>query len=265
MFKKESHPSRSPLKRKPLRNPGESLQEEIHKILDEGVVGALLPVMALLLWTVQEWMHWLFNTPPSPFIATGMLVATSIYAFRNILKLNKQIRNLRLGLDGEKAVGQYLEKLRETLPHCRILHDVPGDEFNADHIVISEHGILIIETKTNSKPEKGKAIVQFDGQKILVNGFTPDRDPVVQAKALKSWLENLLQETTGKKFPIKCAVAFPGWFIETPVLSNRSDIWVVNPKALPAFIQNEPICLATEDIALISSRLTDHVHKRTAQ
>jgi hypothetical protein len=60
--------------------------------------------------------------------------------------LRKRIKELRLGRDGEKIVAEQLECLRES--GAQVFHDVPGDGFNLDHVVISNHGIYAIETKT---------------------------------------------------------------------------------------------------------------------
>jgi hypothetical protein len=64
-----------------------------------------------------------------------------------------------------------------------------------DHILIGEGGIFTLETKTRSKPAQGKPEIHYDGEKISVNGFTPDRDRVVQAKAQAQWLKGFSQRT----------------------------------------------------------------------
>jgi hypothetical protein len=44
------------------------------------------------------------------------------------------LRSLRLAAEDEKAVGQFLEGLRER--GYRVFHDVVGDGFNVDHVRI---------------------------------------------------------------------------------------------------------------------------------
>lgn len=39
------------------------------------------------------------------------------------------------GPNGERAVGQYLELLREQ--GVKVFHDIPSDNFNLDHVLVS--------------------------------------------------------------------------------------------------------------------------------
>lgn len=96
--------------------------------------------------------------------------------------------------DCERAVGQFLEGLREG--GARIFHDVPAEGFNLDHVVISKHGIYVVETKTISKPSADDRVI-YDGEQVTVAGFKPDRDPVMQAAAEATWLRRLPQQSTG--------------------------------------------------------------------
>ena len=79
-----------------------------------------------------------------------------------------------------------------------MLHDIVGDGFNIDHVLIGPTGVYTIETKTISKPAKGACEISYDGETICVNGLIPDRDPIVQAKAQANWLQNFLKDSTGK-------------------------------------------------------------------
>ena len=155
--------------------------------------------------------------------------------------------------DGEKAVGQFLECLRES--GYRVFHDVVGGSFNVDHMLIGPAGIFTIETKTHSKPIRGKATVIFDGDKISVNGSAPDRDPVTQAKAQASWLRQLLIESTGRKFHVTAVISYPGWFVENKT-SREAEVWVIEPKMLPGFLDHEPARLSTDNVNLASFHLS---------
>jgi hypothetical protein len=42
-------------------------------------------------------------------------------------------------------------------------------------------------------------------------------------------------------------------------LKSKSDVWALNPKSLPAFIENEANVLRSEDVALISSRIINYM------
>jgi hypothetical protein len=141
------------------------------------------------------------------------------------------VRALKLGRDGERCVGQFLERLREG--GAQVFHDVPGDRFNLDHVIISPHGIYAVETKTLSKPWP-KAKILVDGDAIQVAGKKPDRDPVVQVTAAARWLEVMLAESTGKRFAVRGVVVYPGWFVEQR--SDFGSVWVMEPKMLPGLL-----------------------------
>lgn len=50
-------------------------------------------------------------------------------------------------------------------------------------------------------------------------------------------------------------IAFPGWFVEQPA-QRLTDIWVLEPKALPAFLEQEPLRLAPPDVKLAGFHLS---------
>jgi hypothetical protein len=206
---------RSPLKRKPLRNPGDSVQEE----LDDLLVGDFLAVVFAALFAVilagWEWWRFYTSTPPQPVPLTFVAVATVAFAGYRFAHLRKRTASLKLGRDGEKAVAQYLEAHRG--PDWRLFNDIPADHFNIDHVVIAPQGIFVLETKTFSKPmkESGQdAKVVYDGAKIRVDGHSPDRDPVAQARAVRDWIRDVLAETTGRHVTPRGVVVMPGWWID---------------------------------------------------
>ena len=150
-----------------------------------------------------------------------------------------------VGLDGEKPVGQFLGANRKE--GWYVLHDIPAVGFNVDLVLIAPQGVFVIETKTYSKPLRGEATAQFDGKRLLVNGFEPERNPITQAREIRDWVDNLLQETTAKRYPVKGVVVLPGWYVSGH--QDRSDIWVLNNKALLQFIERGRCVVKDEDVA----------------
>jgi hypothetical protein len=47
-----------------------------------------------------------------------------------------------------------------------------------------------------------------------VKGKLMEHDAVEQAKSQAYWIREVLQESTGKSFPVKPVVVFPGWYVE---------------------------------------------------
>lgn len=179
-----------------------------------------------------------------------------LYAAFRVYRAVPRLRALKLGRDGEKVVGQFLDSLRER--GYRVFHDIIGERFNIDHVLIGPAGVFTIETKTYSKPASRDATIVFDGEAISVDSYTPERDAIIQAKAQASGLREVLAESTGRKFEVRPVIVYPGWFIKgSGPKTNR--IWVLEPKGLPTFLEYEPVQLQPEDIQLASFHLSRFV------
>lgn len=248
--------TRSPIKDKPLRLPGQSLEEELDKLFEDKIEMPALFAAMLLVLTLMEWWRYYTEAKPNPILFSVICAAFLSFVAWRIWRVRPKLRALRQGADGEKAVGQYLERLREK--GYSVFHDVVGQGFNVDHVLVGPAGVFSIETKTWSKPKRGDARVVVDGDHLLINGKEPDRDPVAQAQAQSRWLRGLLTDSTGKTFEVTPVVLFPGWFVEQVGTGPRRT-WVLEPKALPAFLQREADRLAPEDVKLASFHLSRYI------
>jgi hypothetical protein len=256
MDTKQTTAKRSPLESKPLHNPGQSLDREIHRLVDEKVVPYLaVGVMACFL-AMNEWWRAYVGSPPQPIAMTIVASVFAGYGAYIFIRHRRSIRSLRLGLEGEKFVGQRLEDLRRQ--GCQVFHDLVADGFNIDHVVVAPQGVFVIETKTRNKPAHGPVVIDFNGDRVRVNGLKPDRDPVAQVRASARWLSDHLFESTTRRFPVKGVIVFPGWFIKARV-RKKSDVWVLNEKSIRGFLRREPIRLQPEDVALVSARIVVHM------
>ncbi len=252
------HPNdkRSPLKDKPLRLPGQGLDEERQALLDDRLFAPIMFAMMAIAFAVYEWWRAWAEVPPKPVPFTiAALIATAWAAWR-VTTTMPRLKALKLGMAGERAVGQYLEGLRSE--GYRVLHDVQGDGFNVDHVCIGPGGVLTIETKTWSKPARGDARIRYDGEHLVVGGREPERDVLRQAKGQAAWLARLLLESTGRPVKVQAVVVFPGWFVEAAMGAQR-EVWVMEPKGLPAFLANEPVRLNPEDVKLLAFHLSRYV------
>jgi hypothetical protein len=249
---KEKRQNRSSLKEKILRRPGQSMQREMDRIVEDKVLPLISFTTAIGVVACYEWLRWFLNLPPHPYFYTALALPLMGYCVYVYFSQRKRLERLRLGRDGERIVGQSLEHLRST--GCLVYHDIVGDGFNIDHVVVSPHGLFVIETKTYSKPAHGTPEATFDGDRLVVNGREHDRSGVQQVRALGRWLRDQLLETTGKRFPVRGVVLLPEWFVKWTT-KERPEVWALNPKQLAGFIAHEPVCLSPEDVALVSSRI----------
>jgi hypothetical protein len=191
---------RSPLKDKPLRYAGQSLDDQILDRRDD-YLQRLMMIFGFFVATVIAWYDYLNPTKLSlliiAIVGSAYLGVYGLLSAFSITKIFKEINKLRMARDGEQLVAEGLQELlREG---AAVLNDIQGDKFNIDHVVISPHGIYLIETKTYSKPAKKESAISFDRKDVFVDRRVVDRQPIRQAKALSKWLQELLQKSTPEK------------------------------------------------------------------
>jgi len=249
---------RSPLKDKPLRYAGQSLDEQIEDKVFDLVYWVLMPAVAIIL-AIGDWFRFFNPQPAQPLAITIATIILTAVGINKIYKGKKEVDRLKMARDGEKLVAEGLQEMIKQ--GATVLNDIQGDKFNIDHVVVSKNGIYLIETKTFSKPVKKEAKISFDNEKVFADGFLIDRNPIQQAKALAKWLQELLMQSTGVKFSVRPVVLFPGWFIEP--MKRGQEVWILNPKALPTFISNEPVVLKDTDVHLAAYHLSRHIRTFT--
>ena len=237
-FAKKNHRRgrRNPLTSDLLRNPGESLRNQVDEAsIDlEGNALALVIVPSVLYTQLITQNYFQQKDITSSSIFSTLLigfVGIAFISYRIVSSMRKR-QSLRLGLECEMAVGQELNQL--MLLGCRVYHDFPAQDFNIDHIVIGPAGVYAVETKGRAKPDKGRgtedAKVVYDGKALRFPGWT-ETEPIAQAKRQAQWLANWLQSAVGQSISVKPALALPGWFIDR----QGRDMVVFNSKN-PGFL-----------------------------
>lgn len=242
----------SPLRAKPLRQAGQSVQEELDRIVSDGFMDYALVPLLLVILALYDWMRWWQEAPPQPVLTTIVALLAIAYCVPRMFQLRKRVRLLRQGRDGERAVGEYLERLREQ--GCVVFHDIIAEKFNIDHVVLSEKGAFVIETKTFSRIRGAR--VHCDGTKLVVDGLGDQSAIIDQALGNSRWLREMFQESTGRTFPVKPVIVFPGWYVEGGLYK---DYWVVNPKALPKLMGGEDAKISHDDLKLAAFHLSRYI------
>jgi len=249
---------RSPLKDKPLRYAGQSVDEQIEDKVLNLLQWYLISGFAIFI-AISEWVRFFHPSAPHPISDTVIAAVLTGFSAYKIFMGMKEISRLKMARDGEKLVAEGLQEMIKQ--GATVLNDIQADKFNIDHVIVSKNGIYLIETKTFSKPAKKDAKISFDNEHVFADGFLIDRNPIQQAKALTKWLQELLMQSTGIKFAIRPVVLFPGWFIEP--MKRGQEVWILNPKALPTFISNESITLKDTDVHLVAFHLSRYVRTFT--
>ena len=248
---------KSPLKDPPLRIPGQSLGEGIQRVFDDEWMPIFLATLLFCVFAALEWVRYYRPYPPIPLPVTAIAVFLFGYTAIRTTRIRPKIRGLRQGVEGEKVVGQSLEELRAS--GATVFHDICAKNFIVDHVVVSPKGIFVIETKTRSKSKGTGATVRYDGKVLFVDGNPPSRDPILQAQAISACVQKLVKRSTGKSFPVRPVVLFPGGHVETENAHAHEKVWVLNPDCLHSFIQNEKVYLPPEDVNSIAFHLSRYI------
>jgi len=249
--------SKSPIKVKPHRYAGQSIDEYIRKLIDNEVYPYLIFIAYLCGLTVYEWVRYFAALPPSPFIMSAVTAFFLIYGTYKFIKVRAKIKKLRQARDGELAVGQYLEGFRSS--GGKVFHDVQGESFNIDHVLVSNKGVFALETKTFSKPVRGEAKITLEDSVFSINGKAKNDKIIIQALAQKKWLSQLLTKLVGVEVVARSVILFPGWFVSGKY--KDESIWALNPKALATYVANLDDVLSDQEVKQISNRFSMYLRE----
>lgn len=115
---------------------------------------------------------------------------------------------------------------------CTVLHDLPAEHFNIDHVVIGPRAVYAVETKSVRKPpandKKDHFKVAYDGKTLRFPDFS-DSKRLQQTKRQADWLKVYLKQATGLAVPVVPALALPGWWIDPIGQAAGSEVSVFNP------------------------------------
>jgi Nuclease-related domain len=140
-----TEPTRSPIKDKPLRLPNQSLMEERDALWDDKLEPWALLAVFFLVLAGREWFRYFRPMQPHPILVSAVALAALGLAVWRLHGLRPPMRALRQGIEGEKAVGQFLERLREQ--GSQDFHDLIGEGFNIDHVLIGPAGVFTVESR----------------------------------------------------------------------------------------------------------------------
>ena len=223
---------RSPFTGDFLRNPGHTLLRQWDDARGEVMVYMSASMsMPLLLFSVTVTQAW-WSERPIPtcvWVFHGVLaLGLSIFLGSKLVQAMRRVQQLRLGYEGELAVGQELNQLMSV--GYRVYHDFPAEGFNVDHVVIGPTGVFAVETKARRKlvTEDGRADaqVEYTGHVLRFPSWS-DSKTLYQAQRQAQWLSRWLSSAVGESVPVRAAVTLPGWYVTQ---TGRGEVLVFNGK-----------------------------------
>ena len=221
----------------PLREPGQALRHRLDQAFSSlflnGTLGPLVTLAPLvygmgrmLFVDKQDWVEWALYG----LLSTILVLAFSLLLIRDY----QRIRRLKLGLACELAVGQELERLVRPEAHpYYVFHDVPTDSFTIDHVVVTPHGVFVVETRARTLAigTDGKELncVAVERERLRFPHWQ-ERRPLHKTRQGVNWLSQWLERRCGAPVPVKGVLVLPGWKIDTSEASP--DILVVSGEQL---------------------------------
>ena len=224
---------RSPIENRPIYGAGEQLRKRVEAHTDEMMGGLVMLFFLgpyfLAFWALQRVDWALVSLGFGDWLLIAAFLLSTSYAILRTFRNGKQRRMAIAGLRAELYTAQELNRLMAL--GCTVLHDIPGDKFNIDHVVIGPRAVYAVETKSVRKPRATDANdhfkVVYDGHSLRFPDFTNIKK-LHQTKRQAEWLSAYLRQAIGRSVPVIPALALPGWWIESgqaPV----ADVRVFNP------------------------------------
>lgn len=218
---------RSPLKGRLLHAPGQQLEARVQTHTD-GMMEAWMLItlsgpICLLAWalTFVPWAHVTLGLREWVIVVCFIvLMAFGLNRFVHHANLRRRARE---GLAAERATAQELNRLMAD--GCQVFHDLPGEPFNIDHVVVSPRGVFVVETKSRKKPPAAYK-VRYDGKQLHFPGGSTAK-PLEQARGYARWLERYLRDATKRDVSVAPTIALPGWFVDRTV--SRPEVEVFAP------------------------------------
>ncbi|WP_408951119.1 nuclease-related domain-containing protein [Lysobacter sp. Hz 25] len=223
---------RSPLADRRIHGAGEQLRKRIEDHTDS-MLGGLIALFFLgpyflAAWALPkvEWGNAKFGVSEVLYLTAFLVMAA--FSLRRIIVSGNARRRGMDGLKAEMFVAQELNRLIGL--GATVLHDVPCESFNLDHVVIGRHAVFVIETKSVRKPPKTGSKdhfkVAYDGERLRFPDHV-NAKAIAQARQQAGWLAAYLRQMN-IAVPVKAAVALPGWWIDSPRLPDDG-VRVFNP------------------------------------
>ncbi len=182
-----------------------------------------------------------------------MVIIILIIAFFVIIKLFKYKSPDEIGLDGEHKVNHFLRSLGSEyiLLHDLLIQNSDGSTSQIDHLVISEYGIFVIETKNytgwifgHEKAEKWKQVIYNDTY-YFRNPIKQNWSHIYALKSILKGFHNI------HYYPI---IAFSG---DAELMNINSSVPVIYANSLKDLIEyySTEKCLSTDKVQQIKDIL----------
>ncbi|MGD9186899.1 MAG: nuclease-related domain-containing protein [Desulfobacteraceae bacterium] len=201
--------------------------------------------------------HYLAVTSGDWVEITGLAIFSLLLMLFTGLRLARLIgsRNMmRLVHESRLATRRVLDPLLKE--KYRVFHDVVGDQFSIDHLVVGPKGVFAIQTHARSvsasKQSPDDRIVTYNGRELF---FPKGRDHGIvenarmNAEKLSQWLTGQTEEPVA----VRAIISLPGWTVRR---TSSEGMPIINPKQFASLFEHiQPWQLPASIIESIERRL----------
>jgi hypothetical protein len=201
--------------------------------------------------------HYLAVTSGDWVEITGLAIFSLLLMLFTGLRLARLIgsRNMmRLVHESRLATRRVLDPLLKE--KYRVFHDVVGDQFSIDHLVVGPKGVFAIQTHARSvsasKQSPDDRIVTYNGRELF---FPKGRDHGIvenarmNAEKLSQWLTGQTEEPVA----VRAIISLPGWTVRR---TSSEGMPIINPKQFASLFEHiQPWQLPASTLESIERRL----------
>jgi nuclease-like protein len=230
------------------RRAGESVSEERERRVYDKLPGIIVSPFffwfVYLIQKLQEWNH----TGPQPQLWLWIAIIATLGSGIWLWRLFPVARSLNRGERGERHVAEVLEELRSD--GYKPIHDIVGNGFNVDHVLVGPAGVFAIETKYRS----GNGHITLRNEGVFVGDRPEEKDCLKQARGSAKAVSQLIAENCGRVEWVTPIVVFVGdWKVKDDWHDTATRVFT--PNRLSRYIRNQQPRLTRREIELISSHL----------
>ena len=233
----------------------------VREKLDQRMRPYFLITGFLFAFLLLETYRWYMQVPPMPFVVLGLFVASVVFVVFQLSDYKDHFRFLRLGKKGEPHLADVIKTYSDE-NGSTVYRDVVVGKENVDYVIAGQSGVVLINICDWCTPSNNEAVIHYDDEQILLNGYRPDANPIDPLKRMKQWMENKLYASLGKPVDVECLVVFPGWFVRTA--SEAVTVKVVNPREVNALLELGKSNFSDNDKCLLNYHIAKLFNKNKA-
>jgi Nuclease-related domain len=214
---------RLPFSSKLFSLAGQSLRVRTGMQFDE-IVACLMIVVAFWLVCMAEWTQKFAGANPDPRFWTALSCVVTIFGGVRIFRLYPKIPNPGTRESGARRITAILDRVRSK--GFSVFHDLAGDRFPGDLVVVGPSGIYAIERKTRH----GSGTIEYPNENELIfQGRIKDGNPLRQAREAARLLQLRLNECLREECWVKPVVLFVGdWVVSRQSGDFAADVLTVD-------------------------------------